>query len=468
MVNKPAFNFITLSHPDDLKDKDTQKNIRRLAMAEVGRSRRKPKTARAKNEIALQWRKEDHPLPPGDFDRLGSGTIDPFTQFPIELDDTARALVMFIFQQNSTHSSLLRGSWWPVGLYDAATFNSVLSNSQVFLGMQQTGQSYATEDSVESLAYYSNAVQIVMRKLDDPKTHTSKELLGAVGSFVCHNHIIGAFDHWAQHRQALLTILDLSGGVESIKNEDLRITMSWCELGGAFALDIPTMIPMPSKWLADSKSPPGSPRPLSAISLLWKRQFPMKQDWITIFDDISQLISRDRALTDKQIEAATASGAWTEPTVIRLLAIRPLHLGICPASIIEEICRLGTLLFIAPIWRAMGASPVWTFTFTRKLLYLLNSYVIDWQDVKPLLIWSVYFAAIETNDGTERAQFCSMLAVLITRLRIPTWETLMEVVKNVLWMDKIFIDSDHNIRKEVMSHVEKIHTNESDPTSVGF
>jgi hypothetical protein len=88
---KPSFNFVNLKHPDDLKDEETQLRIRRLAMTEVGKARRKPKTKRERNEIILEFRKpsEDRLK----VNRLSGGQIDPFSPYPIELDDSARALL---------------------------------------------------------------------------------------------------------------------------------------------------------------------------------------------------------------------------------------------------------------------------------------------------------------------------------------------------------------------------------------
>lgn len=88
---KPSFNFVNLKHPDDLKDEETQLRIRRLAMTEVGKARRKPKNKRGRSEIVLELRNTTRREP--GIDRLGSGRIDPFGRYPIELDDEARALV---------------------------------------------------------------------------------------------------------------------------------------------------------------------------------------------------------------------------------------------------------------------------------------------------------------------------------------------------------------------------------------
>jgi hypothetical protein len=86
-----TFSFVNLNHPDELKDEETQLRIRRLAMTEVGKARRKPKTKRERNEIVFELRDPAEACLA--LDRFGAGEFDPFGQYPIELDDSSRALI---------------------------------------------------------------------------------------------------------------------------------------------------------------------------------------------------------------------------------------------------------------------------------------------------------------------------------------------------------------------------------------
>jgi hypothetical protein len=212
---------------------------------------------------------------------------------------------------------------------------------------------------------------------------------------------------------------------------------------------------MPTKWEADSRLPLSAPRPVNAVSLAWKLLVPARLDWISIFDDVNQLISLDRALTGQALVAATTSGSWMEPTLIRLLSIRPLYLGQGPENVMEEVCRLGTLMFLAPIWRSMGADPVRTDSFSRNLLVVLNTYRMDWGDLRPLLVWTVYFAAIESTDTLERGQYIFMLAMLMMGMHIKEWEELRHIIKAILWVEKVFAKSEDSVRDEVMALVTR-------------
>lgn len=223
------------------------------------------------------------------------------------------------------------------------------------------------------------------------------------------------------------------------------------DLLGSFAQDIVPSAPLPRNWEAHSKPLPGAPRPHNFMSLLWKQQMPTQLDWVTVFDDVVQLISLDHAFNSTQLELAATSGSWIEPTIYRLLAIRPLKLGRDRGHVLEEVCRLGTLLFLAPIWRVLGQSPVWTATISQNLLLVLSNYRTEWDDLKPLLVWALFFAAVETSDPGERCQFVSMLAIVMSGMQIHNWDNLLSVVKSVLWVDGVSAGSDELIRNEVMT-----------------
>ncbi|KAF1922268.1 uncharacterized protein M421DRAFT_10682 [Didymella exigua CBS 183.55] len=104
----------------------------------------------------------------------------------------------------------------------------------------------------------------------------------------------------------------------------------------------------------------------------------------------------------------------------RLLAIRPSPHGNGndPEQVMEEVARLGSLLFLSPFWRLLGHSPVWMSAISRYLLPVLTKNRADWNELKPLLVWTLYFAAIETKDLTERSQDVSTLAAVMMSMQL--------------------------------------------------
>lgn len=179
----------------------------------------------------------------------------------------------------------------------------------------------------------------------------------------------------------------------------------------------------------------------------------MQLDWITIFDDVVQMIFFDRAFNGEQLTLAITSGSWMEPVLYRLLVIRPMRQGNRRVNVIEEVCRLGTLLFLSPLWRALGQSPVWTSAISRKLLLVLTQNTVDWNELRPLLIWVLYFATIETEDLGDQSQFLFMLATLASRMQLLDWQEIMQVVKGVLWSKEVFSSHENAVQDEVMQIV---------------
>lgn len=159
----------------------------------------------------------------------------------------------------------------------------------------------------------------------------------------------------------------------------------------------------------------------------------------------------DKIFTDDQLHLAITSGSWMEPTLWRLLAIRPLQEGTEREHVIEEVCRLGMLLYLSPFWRILGFCPVWTASMSRNLMLILTKYMVEWKELKPLLVWVLYFAAIETQDLAERSQLVFMLAVVTGGMQLSDWNSIMDVIKSVVWNERVFAGTDELIRDEVMA-----------------
>ena len=87
---------------------------------------------------------------------------------------------------------------------------------------------------------------------------------------------------------------------------------------------------------------------------------------------------------------------------------------------------------------------------SRKLLLVLVENMGEWNELKPLLVWALYFAAIETQDLGERSQFVLMLGIVMNGMHLQEWEEVMEIVKDVLWVEKVLAGTDELIRDEVM------------------
>lgn len=103
----------------------------------------------------------------------------------------------------------------------------------------------------------------------------------------------------------------------------------------------------------------------------------------------------------------------------------------------------------------MGQRAIWTAAISRNLMLVLTKHMTEWKELKPLLLWVLYFAAVETKDLSERSQLVFMLAVLIGGMQLQEWDEVMQVIKSVLWVEKVFAGSDDLVRDEIMAIVRQ-------------
>ena len=203
------------------------------------------------------------------------------------------------------------------------------------------------------------------------------------------------------------------------------------DICGAFLQDISPHFPLSTAWLeaidASPRNTPFSTTQPTSISTIWQHELPDTDAWIAIFNSISCLLSNSNVPTN----------VWMEPILHRLLSLRPLQVDSIPPreSIIEEVCRIGTLLFLAPVWRTFGVHPVRTAALRHNLLFMIHSYFATWGELRIVLIWALMHAAREADTESERNEFVMRVAMVASKMEIQSWEQLMDVMREVLWID---------------------------------
>ncbi len=261
------------------------------------------------------------------------------------------------------------------------------------------------------------------------------------------------------HKTNLLRMIQLEREQTTWGNEQLHITIAWYEclllpvisapqgsqarlltinkltygrrvdLCGAFAQDISPRLPLPATWQPAFDAVPDDgalPNPLpSSIASVWKQELPKTHSWIAIFSTLSRLLATRN----------TPPNSWMGPILHRLLRIRPLQSNTTRAGIIEEVSRIGTLLFLAPIWRTFSTRPVQTATLRLGLLSIMKTQFVQWGELRPLLLWILMHAAGESEQGLEQDEFLVRMAMVMKMMGIQSWEEMLRVVQDVLWSE---------------------------------
>ena len=169
-----------------------------------------------------------------------------------------------------------------------------------------------------------------------------------------------------------------------------------------------------------------SARP-SSIGDAWSEELPQARDWKSTYELLSSLLS----------DPEKPPNTWMEPVLHRLLSLRPMQPDVTPtrASVIEEVCRLGTLLFLAPTWRSFGIHPVQSTRIRQNLFNVLNGHFVEWGKLRVLLLWTLAHAEREAEEDDERGEFAIRLAMVMGKMRLAEWKDVIKEAKGVLWVD---------------------------------
>lgn len=256
---------------------------------------------------------------------------------------------------------------------------------------------------------------------------------------------------------------------------------------GVYAQDAPPRFPLPREWDLDTlKCAPRLPpdvaarleAKLASCRRAVRRLFPDKPQWFGLFEDLSRHSAA--AFAGRGDDASTeGDGTWTLSFIHRLLNWRPLLEaaavgGGSPTTeaaiehVVQEVFRLGMLLFLAPAWRRYGVRTFRGCILVRKLVALLErdattsagagagagADVLFGDDAAglaeyvwpaplwPLKAWALYVAAVELTRANAdpasapvqatRAWLGANLAKVLAEHGVRDWATAKQVLADVL------------------------------------
>lgn len=223
--------------------------------------------------------------------------------------------------------------------------------------------------------------------------------------------------------------------------------------------DVSPIFPLPIQWYHSTEALHGSQDCMASMASLraaWTLEFPHAHDteWLDIFDEI-RTFSHDLFEGTMSTGAvaqcfAGDTGAWTNSMIHRLLAFRPNPHALLPKEFrVLEACRLGSLLYMIPIWRFLGVAPVASETLQAKLHAILKNDNGAWGQIFTLHLWLLYMGSVEALGGPFEAWFLDQVVSVSALNGVKTWEEYMAMVKELLWFACIF-DTRHAALQEKM------------------
>jgi hypothetical protein len=167
------------------------------------------------------------------------------------------------------------------------------------------------------------------------------------------------------------------------------------------------------------------------IAITWKQELPHALSWITTLDTCLNLLG----------DKAKPWNSWMEPMLHRLLSLRPLRVDLPPTreAVMEEVCRIGSLLALAPRWRTFGIHPVRTDKLRQHLLALLQTHFAEWGELRCLLLWALMHATREADNENETNEFGLRMAMVMGKMGVQGWRHEVNVLKEIMnceWSDE--------------------------------
>ena len=228
------------------------------------------------------------------------------------------------------------------------------------------------------------------------------------------------------------------------------------DISGASRQDLKPRFPHPTKMLQGIQESETS-TPLNPSLQPRKQWFNPSHVLTSIFDDLNAAIqhTESRSAQNQTWRQVTFIIHWIDPVLHRLLNINSNVRRNGSASVIQEACRLGIILFLAEVRRKCGVMCVTTTVYISKLkdLLLKTDDRVDWTQFSLLRLWLLFFGMVESGQQPEADWYADSVCKVAERLQLAPWDGIVTAVKSVLWFEDIFESKIEQFRGVIMSRL---------------
>ncbi|KAF5551011.1 hypothetical protein FPHYL_9240 [Fusarium phyllophilum] len=440
--------FVSVSHPDEVKNRHNKRKIHQHVMKDIGLSRRKntrTRKSRTEQEIskdpALHETHAAYTLSQPDNYRhnaisqssvqlLGPGADRTLYS---STDTRAKMMEAFLLRPKSSICDKVREMCFAIGLVDQATLNLALAETALYSN-EYTGDMHSGREDSTALKHYNLSLRFTSQKIQTLNSVPSDEILITVIGLANYDMSIGKVERYSTHLAGLETLVRGRGGVERFRSSYLLLSLIWSDVIGSLSLDRPPRFAAPSHlWT--------QPEPPTITHVLEKTLNALEEFSPVLSDLCSVLLSLTRV--------AKASQHWEESTfrycetILQssyFLLLVPRHIpsegpeehssGI---PLIHQAVRLAALRFL--VTAAEHSHHTLGAIHYRKpqLSNLLADYEISWHGLEELQVWVLVIATV--TEGThDRDWMTERIAITIERLGL-NWIELKGTLRQIAWLD---------------------------------
>ncbi|KAF5561807.1 hypothetical protein FNAPI_3495 [Fusarium napiforme] len=327
------------------------------------------------------------------------------------------------------------------GLLSIAIVDPVLRLKQKFTA------TFESPPTLEEIQQYTESLRLVREGIEVESKATENAVIGTVICLATFDMRAGNSESWMVHMAGLERIVEMAGGVEELDSRAaIRQSLFICDLLGSMVEDAEPRFPLPR----DLPTLPEAARSRYVQKLLTS----LRND-----DQLPEQISViDGALTSTNQVAVLLNGVWLDsPFALDLLipvcalAHQVLSLqrinsiperdGFSQATsteILAEIVRISAVSLFALVMTQSSGDALYVAARRNDSVEQLMTQLDDrfWERKEKLKLW-VLVIQVCMGVGFLKTWYLDQITQTMSRIRLRSWEDLMDCLRKVVWVEKV-------------------------------
>ncbi|KAF4970406.1 hypothetical protein FZEAL_10046 [Fusarium zealandicum] len=460
--------FVSVSRPDEIKNRNTQRKIHRHVMKSIGLTRRKPGvkmmiTRQNPKESLPTGLESDLPILPkkeGETARSSHPQTNlalfkahsysyPGIPSPLGVDHSiafrstsarAEQIRAFLIAPDSPGCRTLRELCFTLAMVDDSAMHLALA--QLALRNGQYKRRSGSENQL-SLKHYNTAMSLVNQQLRSITGAIRDGIIGTVINLASYDLRTDNLARWTVHMAGLGYMIGTRGGLKKISSQYLQTTVIWTDLIGSLSLDRSPYFAFPWSTETSTRHTPSSGLLDRSIAHL-ENIFPGTTDICHMLRSLSSVASMSVGKSRAEWAHDASMNRALQAVIYDILSLPRLALQDEESRptidiVIHEVVRFAMLLFLtAPCmfiasWR--GVNTIIS-QHSGRLSKLLRTPGLEWSGLEDIELWVLTVDAMA--EGDEDQVWATSRLISRIQERGLDWDGLLDILRQIAWIDDIW------------------------------
>ncbi|KAG6997060.1 hypothetical protein FocnCong_v016118 [Fusarium oxysporum f. sp. conglutinans] len=313
---------------------------------------------------------------------------------------------------------------------------------------QKLTATFESPPTVEEIQQYTESLSLVREGIEAESKASENAVIGTVICLATFDMRAGNSESWMVHMAGLERIVEMAGGVEELDSRPaIRQSLFICDLLGSMVEDAEPRFPLPR----DLPTLPKATRSRYVQKLLTS----LRSDDQPIKEQIAVI---DGALTSANQVAVLLNEVWrVSPFALDLLipicalahqvlalqrmnSIPRRHNSPSATStgLFAEIIRVSAVSLFALVTTQASGDALYVAarrnTSVKHLMAQLDDNI--WKSKEELKLW-VLVIQVCMGVGSSKPWYLDQITQTMSRVRLRSWEDLMDCLRKVVWVEKV-------------------------------